>query len=45
MILAGVLNGIEVRGSVHELAEFCDIVTGLQPIDHIATVWQPVEGQ
>ena len=43
VILASVLNGIEIRGSVHELPEFCCVVTGVQPIDDIAVVWKTVE--
>ena len=45
VILASLLDGIEIRGSVHEAPEFCNVVTCVQPIDHIATVWKIAEHQ
>ena len=45
VILASLLDGVEIRSSVHEAPEFRCIVPHVQPIDHIATVWKPVEHQ
>ena len=45
VILAALLDGIEIRCSVHEALEFCCVVTCVEPIDDIAVVWKTVERQ